>query len=158
MLSTNKHLAYHSYLNHTSTLKTCVLVTTLQDTWRCKLKATGWPCVSILRLGDIGSLICISCPSGAGRKTVWADPVLKKTRLVFLGHQADNKHAAFPFSLSLFRFGFGFVLFLCCCRSGGGCLFLCFFFVVCFSACFICFALVLISSFFCCCCCISTLI
>ena len=50
----------------TSDLKVGTPVATLPGTWHCRVSAwTGWPDVSILRLGEIARLICNFCLSVA---------------------------------------------------------------------------------------------
>ena len=58
--------------SHTSDFK---IGTTLPGAWRYRVSAgAGRPGVSILRLGEVESLIYNFYLSVAGRKIVWADP------------------------------------------------------------------------------------
>ena len=62
-------------------LKLGTRVATLPGTWRYRVSAgTGWPCVSILWLDEMESLICNFYLRAATRKIVWADPSLRYTR------------------------------------------------------------------------------
>ena len=46
-------------------------VATLPGAWRYRVSTgIGWPCVSILRLGEVGSLICSVCLGVAARTLV----------------------------------------------------------------------------------------
>ena len=62
-------------------------VVTLPGAWVSA--GTGWPGVSILWQGEMESLVC-NFLSVAARRTVWADPSLRYTRML-LGHLANNK-------------------------------------------------------------------
>ena len=62
--------------SHTSDLKIGTPVATLPGAW------TGRPGVSILWLGEVERLICNFYLSVAARKTVWADPSLRYTRML----------------------------------------------------------------------------
>ena len=60
--------------SHTSDLKTGTPVATLPGAWRYRVRAgTGWPSVSILRLGEMESLICNFYLSVAAHRFVCAD-------------------------------------------------------------------------------------
>ena len=77
--------------NHTSDLKIGTPVATLSGAWRYRVSAgTGWPDVSILRLGEVESWICNFYLSVAACKIVWADPSLRYT-LMLLGRYATNQ-------------------------------------------------------------------
>ena len=70
----------------TSDLKIGIPVATLPCAWHYRVSAgTGQPGVSILWLGEVESLIYNFYLSVAARKTVWADPSLRYTRML-LGH------------------------------------------------------------------------
>ena len=57
--------------SHTSDLNIGTPVATMQGAWRYRVSAgTGRPGVSILRLGEVESLICSFCLSVAACKTV----------------------------------------------------------------------------------------
>ena len=57
--------------SHTSDFKIGTPVATLPGAWRSRVSAgTGWPCVSILRLGEMESWICNFYLSVAARKLV----------------------------------------------------------------------------------------
>ena len=72
--------------SHTSDLKIGIPVATLPGAWRYRVSAgTGWPGVSILRLGEVERLICNFYLSMAARKIVFTDPSLRYTSLL-LGH------------------------------------------------------------------------
>ena len=69
--------------SHTSDLKIGTPVATLPGAQRYRVSTgTGRPCVSILWLGEIESLICNFYLSVAARKIVWADPSLRYTHLL----------------------------------------------------------------------------
>ena len=69
--------------SHTSDLNIGTPVATLPGAWRYRVSAgTGRPGVSILRLGEIDSLICNFYLSVAARKIVCADPSLRYTRML----------------------------------------------------------------------------
>ena len=77
--------------SHTSDLKIGTPVAILPGAWCYRLSAgTGLPCVSILRLGEMDSLICNFCLSVAACRIVWADPSLRYTHML-LGRYATNK-------------------------------------------------------------------
>ena len=68
---------------HTSDLSTGTPVATLQGAWRYRVSTgTGWPCVSILWLGEVESLICSFYLSVAARTIVWADPSLRYSSML----------------------------------------------------------------------------
>ena len=70
-------------LSHTSDLEIGTPVATLPGAWCYKISAgTGWPGVSILWLGEMGSLICSFYLSVAARTIVWADPSQRYTRML----------------------------------------------------------------------------
>ena len=53
------HCGEFSGLSHTKDIKTGTPVTILPGAWRYRVNTgTGWPGVSILRLGELESLIC----------------------------------------------------------------------------------------------------
>ena len=69
--------------SHTSDLKIGTPLATLPDAWRSRVSAgTGWPGVSILRLGEMESWICNFYFSVAAPKIVFADPSLRYTRML----------------------------------------------------------------------------
>ena len=69
--------------SHTSDLKIDTPVATLPGAWRYRVSTgTGRPGVSILWLGEMGSLICNFCLSVAARKIAWADPSLRYTSML----------------------------------------------------------------------------
>ena len=69
--------------SHTSDSKIGTPVATLPGAWRYRVStATGRPCVSILWLGEVESLICNFYFSVAAREIVWADPSLRYTILL----------------------------------------------------------------------------
>ena len=68
--------------SHTSDLKIGTPVATLPGAWRYRVSAgTDRPGVSILRLGEMESLVCNFYLSVAARYIVWADPSLRYTRM-----------------------------------------------------------------------------
>ena len=69
--------------SHTSDSKTGTPVVTLPGAWRYRVSiGTGRPDVSILRLGEVESLICSFYLSVAARAIVFADPSLRYTSLM----------------------------------------------------------------------------
>ena len=69
--------------SHTSDLKIGTPVATLPGAWRYSVSAgTGWPGVSIVRLGEMESLICNFYLSVAARTIVRADPSPKYIRML----------------------------------------------------------------------------
>ena len=64
-------------------IQTCLTVSTLPDAWHCRVSAeTGWPHVSILRLGEVENWICTFCVSVAARKIVWVHLSLRYTSML----------------------------------------------------------------------------
>ena len=73
----------YSGSRHTSDLKIGTSVATLPGAWHYRVRAgTGRPCVRILWLGEVESLICSFCLSVSARKIVWADPSLRYTSML----------------------------------------------------------------------------
>ena len=69
--------------SHTSDLKIGTPVSTLPGAWHCRVSAgTGQPGVSILRLGEVESLICNFYLSLAARNIVCADLSLVYTSML----------------------------------------------------------------------------
>ena len=69
--------------SHTIDLKIEIPVATLPGAWRCRVSAwTGWPGVSILWLGEIGSVIYNFYLSVAACTIVWAEPTLGYTSML----------------------------------------------------------------------------
>ena len=69
--------------SHTSDLKIATPVATLPGAWRSRVSAgTGRPGVSILRLGEVESLMCNFYLSVAARKIVYADLSLRYSRML----------------------------------------------------------------------------
>ena len=65
---------------------------TLPGAWHYRVSAgTGWPCVSIPWLGEMGTLMGNFYLSVAVCKIIWADLSLRYTRML-LGHYATNTH------------------------------------------------------------------
>ena len=57
--------------SHTGDFKTGTPLAPLPGPWRYRVSAgTGWPGVSIVRLGEVESLICNFCLSVAARKII----------------------------------------------------------------------------------------
>ena len=72
-----------TFLLSPSDLKIDTPVDTLPGAWHCRASAgTGWPGFSILRLGEVESLICSFYLSVAARKIVCADPSLRYTSML----------------------------------------------------------------------------
>ena len=81
----------YSGSSHTSDLKIGTPVATLPGAWHYRISTgTGWPCVSILWLGEMESLICNFYLSVAAHTIVWADPSLRYTSML-LGHLASKQ-------------------------------------------------------------------
>ena len=69
--------------SHTSDLKIGTPVATLPGAWCYRVSAgTGRPCLSILLLGEVESLVCNFYLSVEARKIVWADPSLRYTGML----------------------------------------------------------------------------
>ena len=67
----------------TSDFKIGTPVATLPGAWHHRVSAgTGWPGACILRLGEVGSLICNLCLSVAARTVVCIDPSLRYTSML----------------------------------------------------------------------------
>ena len=67
--------------SHTSDLKIGTPVATLPSAWRYRVNSagTGWAVVSILRLGEMESLVSNFYLSVAARKIACVDPSLRDT-------------------------------------------------------------------------------
>ena len=80
-----------SRLSHTTDLNIGSPVATLPGAWCYRVSAgTGQPCVSILWLGEMASLICSFYPRAAACKIVWADLSERYTGML-LGHQSTSQ-------------------------------------------------------------------